>query len=185
MTRKSLLLSALALAVPVVASANEFELNISNKSVNGQLTFLNASRQAEFGAGYIYREGGMNIANIDIHARGQTALGNFPTTVGIGAQVSMYEEDKIDGGAIGIGGYAHVKIPEVPGLGIKAAAHFAPSITSFNDLEQFFRADVKVTYRVIQNADIYVGYRSVIGDIRGRGNESLDENAHVGFMLMF
>lgn len=127
----------------------------------------------------------MNIANLDLHARGQTALGNFPTTVGIGAQVSLFNEDKADGSAIGLGGYAHVKIPEVPGLGVKAALHFAPSITSFNDLEQFFRADVKVTYRVIQNADIYLGYRSVIGDIRGSGNQSLDENAHVGFMIMF
>jgi hypothetical protein len=185
MNHKFFVYTFLASLLPGLAHASEAEINIGDQSVNGQLTLLTSSKQAEFGAGYIYREGGVHIGNIDLHARGQTAIGNLPTTVGIGAQLSFFDENDLDGSALGLGGYAHVKIPEVPGLGIKAAVHFAPSITSFGDTDMFWRTDIKATYRVIQNADIYVGYRNVRADLNESGDHSLDENAHVGFTVMF
>ena len=185
MNCKTLVYSMLAGLLPGFAQASEVEINIGNESVNAQVNLLTGTRQAEFGGGYIYREGGVHIGNVDLHARGQTALGNLPTTVGIGAQMSFFDEDRLDGYALGLGGYAHLKIPEVPGLGFKAAVHYAPSITTFSDAEQFLRTDLKVTYRVIQNADVYVGYRNVRVDIENQGHRSLDENVHLGFMIIF
>lgn len=174
-----------ALLAAAQVQADEAEVNIGNKAVNAQLTFLNATREADFSLGYIYRKGSIHIGNIDLHARGQTALGNLPTTVGIGAQTAFFDEDKKDGSALALGGYAHVKIPEVPGLGFRAAVHFAPSITTFGDAEQYLRTDLKMTYRVIPNADVHLGFRSVRADIQDRGNESLDDSWNLGFTVQF
>ncbi len=177
--------AGLGLMISFASLADEADLNISNRSVNGQLNFLTNSREVEFGGGYVYRKGGTNVANLDMHARGQTAIGNLPTTVGVGARLSTFQEDDLDGTAVGLGGYAHVKVPEVPGLGFKAGFHLAPAITSFSDIERFYRTDIRATYRVIQSADIYGGYRSIRAKIESGDEETLDESFHLGFTLFF
>src|SRR5690606_27117380 len=107
----------LALAFSAASSqASEFDFNISDESVNGSVALVPAGSSVDFGAGYIYEKGGTHIGNADFHARGRTALGNLPATVGVGVQLNVFEADPIDGGALGIGGYTHLKIPTVPGL---------------------------------------------------------------------
>lgn len=171
-------------------AASELDLNISNKSINLQFNteppFSVANNSKfEVGAGYIYREGGTKIANLDFHALGQTVLVNMPTTVLIGARAIYFDEDEGDGGGLALGGGAHVKIPQVPGMGVKATGHIAPQITSFGEAERILRTDIRATYRVIQNADIYAGYRAIRARLEDSGSQSVDENIHIGFMLIF
>ncbi|WLQ14615.1 YfaZ family outer membrane protein [Hahella aquimaris] len=178
-------IGAAALLGASIATASELDFNIGDESVNVQVNMLPQSRDFETGLGYLYHKGGGHLLNGDLHARGQTAIGNLPTTVGIGAQLDVFTESDVDGSAIALGGYAHIKIPSVPGLGLKVAGHFAPSITSFQDAEQFSRFDVKTTYRVIPNADIYLGYRVIKADIERHDDITLDEGLNVGFALQF
>lgn len=179
------LTGALLCATCFSVLADEADINISNKSINAQANFLTGSRDIEFGAGYVYREGGTNVVNGDLHARGQTVLGNLPTTVGVGGRLSYLNEDRIDGAALAFGGFAHIKIPEVPGLGFKGSFHLAPSITSFSDVTQFMRTDIRATYRVIQNADVYAGYRNIRAEIAEIRKVTVDEAWHLGFTLHF
>ncbi|OZG70517.1 hypothetical protein BTA51_25630 [Hahella sp. CCB-MM4] len=186
--RRSLQIAFLA-GLPLIAAgtahATELDLNISNKAANAQINMIPDSRKFDAGVGYIYHESSTHIFNADFHARGQTAIGNLPTTVGVGVQGTIFDEDNLDGSALGLGGNAHIKIPAVPGLGLKAALHYAPSITSFGDIDRLVRFDSRVTYRIIQNADIYAGYRIVRTKVENAGNETLDENVHLGFTLQF
>ena len=180
--------SALGLVLALSAAgshASEFDFNISDESVQASLTYVPAARSLDLGVGYIYEEGGTDVGYAEFHARGRTALGNLPTTVGIGLQFNAFDDDKADGTAVAIGGYTHLKIPSVPGLGFNLGAHFAPSITSFGDSDHYLHWDAKFTYRVIQTADIYAGYRQIK---LGREHDSvisLAEGAMVGFRLYF
>ncbi len=182
---KVALLASMPLIMAGQSQATELDLNISNKAANAQVNIIPDSRKIDAGLGYVYRDSSTHIFNADFHARGQTVIGNLPTTVGVGVQGSVMDEDELDGSAVGLGGTVHVKIPSVPGLGIKTAAHYAPAITSFGDLERFVRFDIRTTYRVIQNADIYAGYRLIRTKVENAGSETLDENVHVGFTLQF
>jgi hypothetical protein len=186
----SLVWLTIAPLISLQVYATELDLNISNKSINLQLNTQPPLPQADtskfdVGAGYIYREGGTKITNLDFHALGQTVLGNMPTSVLIGARVIYFDEDAADGAALALGGGAHIKVPRVPGVGIKVMAHFAPQITAFGDAKDLFRTDLRATYRVIQNADIYAGYRAVHAKIEHSGTQSIDENFHLGFTLIF
>jgi len=187
-------ISALALLslmlVNTEAFASELDINISNKSANIQVNTqppiaAGSNSQFDVGAGYIYREGGVKLINVDFHALGQTVIGNMPTTVNIGARVLYFDDDPADGGGLGLGGGAHVKIPQVPGLGVKASAHFAPQITTFGDSERLIRAEVRTTYRIIQNTDIYAGYRVIRAEDKDGDDYSIDENVHIGFTFIF
>ena len=187
---KSSIVLAFALLFSAQLQATELDLNIASRSINGQLNLKIPTRQGttsefEAGGGYIYREGGTNIGNIDFHALGQTVISNLPTTARIGARAIYFDKDSANGSALALGGGAQVNIPQVPGLGIRADAHFAPSVTSFGDTDHLFRIDVRTTYRIIQNADVYAGYRVVRAKQDNEETKSVDENVHIGFTLLF
>lgn len=185
MRRQNALYLALAMTVTASASASELDFNIGDESVNAQVSVAPTGQQLDFGFGYIYQKGGTHVANLDVHARGRTVLGNLPTTVGIGLQGSAYDEGPVDGGALALGGYAQVQIPSVPGLSVRAGLHFAPSITSFGDSDNFFRWEASVGYRLIQHADVYLGYRQVKTNLEDGPNITLTEDILVGFRLLF
>ena len=98
-TRISLMVLSLA-AAP--AWASDLDLSLTNDSVKGQVNFFETNNDIQLGAGYTYHEGSRHITNLDFHAQGRTALGNLPTTAGIGVRGLAWDDDDLDGGAIGL-----------------------------------------------------------------------------------
>jgi len=186
----SKLLLAASITIPLiagstVANANDASLRISNDSVHTQVNLSPNNANIDFGAGYMYHEGSRHIINIDMHAKGQTAIGNLPTTAGIGVQATGFDDKKIDGGALGLGGFARLNIPSVPGLSLEGALHYAPSILSFGDADDLTRVRAQVNYRVIQNADVFLGYHYLNTDLDGGSDVTLDKGIFAGMKLLF
>ncbi|HET8848520.1 MAG TPA: YfaZ family outer membrane protein [Marinobacter sp.] len=184
-TRISALVLSLA-AAPVFAS--DLDLSLTNDSVKGQVNFFGSQNDIQLGAGYTYHEGSRHIANLDFHAQGRTALGNLPTTAGIGLRGVGYDDDNnVDGGAVGLGGFATVNIPDVPGLSIGGSLHYAPSILSFGDSDDMTSVELRGSYRVIRNAEVFAGYRYLNTelDFRGSPDVNLDEGVMAGIKIFF
>lgn len=184
------LLLATSITIPLMAgstlaNASDASLRISNDSVHTQLNLTPNNANVDFGAGYMYHEGSRHIINIDIHAKGQTAIGNLPTTAGIGVQATGFDDKNIDGGAVGLGGFARLNIPSVPGLSFEGALHYAPSILSFGDADDLARVRAQVNYRVIQNADVFLGYHYLNTDLDGGRDVTLDEGIFAGMKILF
>ena len=181
-------ISALALslaAAPVFAS--DLDLSLTNDSVKGQVNFFDTQDELQLGAGYTYREGGRHIGNVDFHAQGRTALGNLPTTAGIGLRGIAWDDDQVDGGAVGLGGFTTVNIPDVPGLSVSGSLHYAPSILSFGDSDNMTSVELRGSYRVIRNAEVFAGYRYLNTelDFRGSPDINLDEGVMAGMKIFF
>lgn len=171
-------------ATPALAADADFSL--TNESVKGQVNFFSAQSDMQVGAGYTYHEGSRHLINGEFHAQGQTALGNLPTTAGIGFRGLLWDDDDLDGGGVGIGGFATVNIPTVPGLSFGGSAHYAPSILSFGDSDNVTDLEARVSYRVIRNADVYAGYRYVNTDLDDSHSDvDLDEGVLVGMKIFF
>lgn len=167
------------------ALASEFDLALSDDSLAANVRFLNMERSLRGTVGALYREGGSRTLTLEMLATGQTALGNLPTTVGLGVQIDVFSADNIEGAALPIGGFVQFNIPQVPGLGFSTSGFISPSITSFGDAERFWRIDTKLTYRVIRAADVYLGYRHLDVIAEDGPDVSLDESVHLGFTLQF
>jgi len=165
--------------------AADADISLTNDSVKGQANFFGTNSDMQLGAGYTYHEGGRHIGNIDFHAQGRTALGNLPTTAGLGLRGIGWEDDSLDGGAVGLGGFATVNIPDVPGLSFTGGLHYAPSILSFGDSDAMTSLELRGSYRVIRNAEVFVGYRYLNTDFEGRGDLDLDEGVLAGMKLFF
>ncbi|SNC66877.1 YfaZ precursor [Marinobacter sp. es.048] len=182
-SRISLMVLSLA-AAP--AFAGDVDLSLTNDSVKGQVNFFDTNNDVQLGTGYTYHEGGRDIFNADFHAQGRTAIGNLPTTAGIGMRGIFWDQNRADGGALGLGGFATVNIPNVPGLSFTGGLHYAPSILSFGDSDDMTSLELRGSYRVIRNAELFAGYRYLNTDIENSSRDvNLDEGIMAGMKIFF
>lgn len=168
------------------ATAADFDFSLTTDSVRGQVNFFDNRSDIQVGTGYTYHEGRRHIANVDVHAQGRTALGNLPTTAGIGMRGLYWDQRRADGGAVAVGGFATINLPDVPGLSFTGGLHYAPSILSFGDSDDLTSVEARVNYRVIRNADVFAGYRYLNTDLdNSRSDINLDEGLLIGMKLFF
>lgn len=178
-------LVALSLATAPVMAV-DVDLSLTDDSVKGQVNLFDGNSELQLGLGHTYHEGSRNITNLDFHAQGRTALGNLPTTAGLGLRGIYWDDSPLDGGALGIGGYATLNIPNVPGLSFTGSAHFAPDILSFGDSEDLTSIELRGSYRVIRNAEVFAGYRYLNTDLEDfRADVNLDEGVMAGLKIYF
>ncbi|MGO1232406.1 MAG: YfaZ family outer membrane protein [Marinobacter sp.] len=182
-------ISVLALSMAAApAFAADLDLSLTNDSVKGQYNFSPGNRDdLLLGGGYTYHEGSRHIGNIDFHAQGQTALGNLPTTAGLGVRGMAWDDDGAEGGAAGLGGFTRVNIPDVPGLSFGGSLHYAPNILSLGDSEDMTSVELRGSYRIIRNAEVFAGYRYLNTDLDDNGDSdvNLDEGVMAGIKLFF
>jgi hypothetical protein len=167
------------------AFAADADISLTNDSAKGQVNFFETNSDMQLGAGYTYHEGSRHIGNVDFHAQGRTALGNLPTTAGLGFRALGWDDDNLDGGAVGLGGFATVNVPDAPGLSFTGGLHYAPSILSFGDSDDMTSVELRGNYRVIRNAEVFVGYRYLNTNLEGPGDINLDEGVMAGMKLFF
>lgn len=169
------------------AFAADVDISLTNDSAKGQINFFGTNSDMQVGAGYTYHEGKLHIGNLDFHAQGRTAMGNLPTTAGLGFRAIGWDSERgnVDGGAVGLGGFATVNVPDAPGLSFTGGLHYAPSILAFGDSEDMTSLELRANYRVIRNAEVFAGYRYLNTDLENRRDIHLDEGVLVGMKLFF
>ena len=185
--RTTRLLATATLLVTSSAMASDFGVSLAEDSMRGVFNYAVSSQPINFGLGYTHHDGSRNMADLSLHATGQTALLNMPTTVGIGGMIMGFDDEDTDtnGGGVGFGGFVRMNIPKVPGLGFNAAAHYAPTITSFGDADGMTNFETSLSYRVIKNAEVSAGYRFYETDFDPSGELTLDEGGFLGMRLFF
>jgi len=183
--RRSLVV-ALAATMPLSVQASDFALSLTDDSAKAQINFTDNASELAFGTGYTYHSGSRHIANADFHAQGRTAIGNLPATAGVGMRAMYFRDSPDEGGAVGLGGYSSLNIPDVPGLSLNGSLHYAPTILSFGDSDGMINFETTVSYRVIRNAEFFAGYRFVKTEIEDvRRDLRLDEGFLAGLRIMF
>lgn len=167
--------------------ANDFDLRISDDALHLNLAIVDDYSALSYGGGYFYKDNdeAIHIVNLDLHSQGQTALGNFPTTVKVGIQGNYFDEDGVDGAAIGLGGSVRINLPDTPGLSWESQGHFAPDVLAFDDAKRFARLSTQLNYRVIQTADLNAGYRYINTKLNDGTKRTFESGWFVGLRLNF
>ncbi len=170
-----------------VAHSDEFDLRLSDDALHVNLAADSDESDIKYGGGYFYKDAdnSINILNLDLHSIGQTAIGNLPTTVGLGIQGNAFKESDIKGAAIGLGGSVRVNLPDAPGLSIETAVHFAPDVLAFSDAKRFTRARLQANYRIIRTVDISGGYRYLNTKLKTGEKNTFESGMFLGLKLLF
>lgn len=181
---------ASVLLLPLPALANEFDLRVSDDTVQLNLSSTKQNASVFYGGGYLYKDGkdqdkSVNLVNADFHAIGRTALANMPTTAGLGVQVNHADQGPLNATAIGIGGILSVTIPDAPGLSVETQAHYAPRVLAFQDSTYFTRAHIQLNYRIIKSADLAAGYRYISTGIENAKRYTFESGAYLGIRIIF
>jgi len=195
LNKSSLIALSSALLLSATASstfaASSIEANLSNDTAQAEFdTQLPKTANLYVNASLLYTEEHSNSSAIvgTVGFQG-VETDNATYRAAVGGRLYVYDYDKLNGAAVAVGGMFYHTIPGAQRLSAGGYLWYAPQVTSFSDTEQIFELGGRVAFRVIQNTDVFLGYRylKVKNDKYGANtfNDALEKGAHLGFRLNF
>jgi len=176
-----------AASIASTATAQEIDLTLSdNSAMFRYIHHTNSSYgHSEIDAGFLYTDSNDFLMMLGVLAEGEAGAGSPGLNAGIGVKGFSANTNSYDLIAIAIGGELKYSPPSLSRLGIRGQIYHAPGIVSFVDADDFTYSAISVEYEILQQATVYLGYRSVKSGLQGQGNTTIDDDSHVGLRLVF
>ena len=179
------LLCALA-ATPVMADS--IDVNLHDNAIRGTYTMqLTGTKGLSGEMGLLYAEDKANNSEMLLHAGVLVSGENWSKSgtfdISMGARMVYASPADVDMMAVAFGG--RLRFSPIPRLGIGGHFYYAPDITSFMDSEEYQEIGLRLDYQVLPQAFVYLGHRNVQIDFGGPVDWEMDDEAHVGFKMMF
>lgn len=172
-------------------AARSLEANLSNDTVQVELdTQIPNNPSLYINASLLYTEEHKNNSALvgTVGFQG-VETDNATYRAAVGGRAYFYDYGSLSGTAVAFGGLFYHTIPGAQRLSAGGYGWYAPKVTSFGDTEQIYELGGRVAFRVIQNTDIFAGYRYLKVKNNKYGNNSfnkaLEKGLHVGFRLNF
>ena len=105
----------------------------------------------------------------------------------VGARLYGYKAPySTSGFALAFGGLFYHVIPGAHHVSFGGYGFVAPQVTSFGDTEYLYEVGARLAYRIIQNTDIFVGYRYLhLKNEAQSFNDTLEDGFNLGFRVNF
>ncbi|MEX0431619.1 YfaZ family outer membrane protein [Spiribacter insolitus] len=179
-------LVAVGLALP--AAADSLDINFSGDAAQVGYSKALARDDLEAGAALMHHDSGGNIVEADLHLVDRPEPGRNTLVLGIGGKIPYINDDhrSADGAALAIGGKLRWTLPDYNRAGVAGAAYYAPSATSVHDIDGYREYSVRGEFRILEDADIYLGYRRIELSYDGSGGDrNFDDGVYAGFNVDF
>ncbi|MCH2159397.1 MAG: YfaZ family protein [Oleiphilaceae bacterium] len=175
------------LALSSLSYAGGASFRISNDTIGGGIDGQIGETDLVAGFEHFYKDESesVNISNINLHTQGQTAISNLPTTVLLGLEATHMKEGEFKASAVAFGGAVRINLPSTPGLSVETRLHYAPDILAYGDSDEFKRFRAQLNYRVIQSADLSLGYQYLNAGIKDAGDRTFESGYFIGLGMKF
>ena len=114
----------------------------------------------QFSAGILHHQDDGNLVTFGLNAVDVRHKGS-PFKIGVGGKLYAYFHDKSDSGALAVGGFVRYTPPALAGLGFAGHVYYAPGVLSFHTTDNLVDLGLRVEYRLLPTALVYLGYRFV------------------------
>lgn len=168
-------------AIDVDLSSDVVRLALATPLANGNL----------IGSGsYLHHEdnGDLFSAGLSVAGKSKASRGQQTTGLGFKAVGFTTDEDRgdVDGAALALGGFIRHNLSDANLISLRGDLYYAPSVVSFGDADKYLEFSFRVEYELMENANLYAGYRKIEIDIKDvDGEADLDSSGHVGINLLF
>jgi hypothetical protein len=160
---------------------------------NSALFDYSASTASHRGLGNTAADVGIYFTNTDdIMARlglqvvDGTGTGSPGLEAGVGAKFFALRADaKEDIFALTLGGQLTYSPKSASRVVLLGQAYFAPDIVTFGDGKQFIFATARIGYLVMQQAEVYFGYRLVQTTLSSRDILGIESGPNIGLQVTF
>jgi len=180
----SLLYSASALA------AGSIDVDLSNDAVNLAVLTSVTDTKLLAGGSFLHHEdnGEMISGSVLVAGKSKASLGQ--QTTGLGAKAVVFRVDgpgdDPKGGALALGGFIHHTFENADLLSVRGDFYYGPSVVNFGDSDRYLEYSVRVEYALLENANVYLGYRKIDLELDNNlGSGDLEKGAHLGINLQF
>ncbi|NND59196.1 MAG: hypothetical protein HKN49_02925 [Gammaproteobacteria bacterium] len=175
------------------ALATALDLNLNDDAARLTYASLLADGQLEFDLGWLHHQQRGELLSLSLGRIGEAGGGTQSITAGIGGRVYLVEPDlpvipgfdaDQRGALLGVGGFFRMKLAEYDRIGFAGHGYYAPDVLAFGDAEDLVEIELRLTYSILRDADIYVGARYLkagFDDIE----VNMDNGLHIGLRLEF
>ncbi|MGH8444752.1 MAG: YfaZ family outer membrane protein, partial [Solimonas sp.] len=141
-----------------------------------------------YDAGFVQRRKDGNdtyAAHIGALVTGDAGLRDLDVTAGVGLRGVFIGGDGDNGGAIAPGVQFDARLPGYERFGLLGYAWYAPSVTSFSDIDSYRDLGVALSYDIHRSASVFVGWRNTKIGVEHGPDVTLDTGIYGGIGLKF
>ena len=179
------LLAAIALAATssVSLAGGAVDLSLTLESVRLEHEAKIVDTAAMFSVGGAYNEGSGYMISLGGAAVDPTA--NHELVAGLGGKIfAMSEEGEDLGVGLGIGGFVRYQPDFFHGVGVEMSGFYAPDVLSWANSHAMGEFLTRLSYKVLPNARVFVGYTYIAVDQDFR-NREIENSGNIGFRVNY
>jgi hypothetical protein len=186
----SLALVSAVTALPAKAEIADISLgeNSIRAALAGPLAHIFPNAKGQYDTGVLIKPKTDNDL-VQLHAGalivGDAGAQGVDVAAGLGVRGIYVGRDSNSGGALSLGGQFEARMPSFNRVGISGHAYYAPSASSFGEVDEYREYAVAVDYQVVPDAAVYVGYRNINYDIHDASGLTAENGFRAGLRLTF
>ena len=168
------------------AWGRSLELDVQDEvmRVNLANSGLKAMNGAGMELGWLYSEQDNNLYHLGLHVKGENWSKQSGTLrISLGGRIYGANPSSYSIVALALGGA--VSVSPMKRVTLQGRLYYAPDISSVSDADGLRETELRLAYKVIPQASLFVGYRRIDLDIGNVGTLEVDESIHIGMRLLF
>lgn len=160
--------------------ADEVDLAFSNDTAKIKYSRSGViSKRSQVNFSYFHHQDGADMFDMDILVGDASSANQLL----IGGKLFYASDNDLDGTGLALGFSGSASLAHK--LYLKGHAFYAPSVTSFNDVDNYQELEIRLTYQVIPEAEVSLGYRNAEFDIDNGGDLEIQDNIFLALTLNF
>lgn len=174
------------------AQAESVDFSLSDDAFRfglaGPLSRIVGGVEGQYDLGYLNRERNGDdtwIAHAGAMVTGDAGVRGLDVQAGAGLRAVFVGGDGDNGGAVAPGVRAEARLPGHERIGALVYGYYAPSVVSFGDIDSYRDLGAALSYEMIRNAALYVGYRNVNVGVENGPSVTVDTGFFGGLALQF
>ncbi|MBV1882942.1 MAG: YfaZ family protein [Pseudomonadales bacterium] len=177
----SFILSLTTLLICNSARSESLDTSLSNDSLRLQYTSSLQSNDLNISADFLHHEDDGDLGGIGLFVSGSSSLRKS----GVGGKFIYFNSESIDGAALALGGFFRHTLSAANLISIRGDLYYAPGVVAFNDADRYFEISLRIEYKLMDRADIFVGARKVEIGLDKAGDADVDKGAYAGLIIHF
>lgn len=174
----------LSVATGSALAGGALDLSLKSEMVRVEHEAVLVGSGAFLTVGGLFTQNGKSLVSVGLNGV-DTSSENIEWNGGLGVKGFLWNSGETYVSAA-VGGFARYAPYNLNGLGFEGSFYMSPSILSFNGADSFQELVVRVNYKVMPQARIFMGYNDASGSLKtGGGRQTIDKGVHVGFRVQY
>jgi hypothetical protein len=167
------------------SSGGELEIYLNDDAARGRFGSAVGRTNLDFDVGALHHRDEGTLFHAGLYVAGFADQGASTLEVALGGRLLVAETEVEDGSALAVGGSIDYALPKIERLALGAFLFYAPSSTSFGDVDEMLDVGASVGYRVLESSTLFLTVTSVDVQFDSGAEVEVDRGIHVGFRTSF